>query len=39
MSQLIVCAGEFASQARFEEQLASKTVRWKAAQKIRFEEI
>jgi hypothetical protein len=39
MSQLIVRAGEFAFQARFEEQLASKTVLWKGAQKIRFEEI
>jgi hypothetical protein len=38
MSQLIVRAGEFAFQARFEVQLASKTVRWKGSQKIHFEE-
>jgi hypothetical protein len=38
MSQVIVRAGEFTLQARFEEQLAPRTVLWKGAQKIRFEE-
>jgi hypothetical protein len=45
MRQLIVHAGDFTFQARFEEQLAlktcaafGKTVPWKGAQKIRFEE-
>ncbi len=39
MSQLVVHAGEFMFQARFEEKLVAVTLLWRDAQKVRFEAV